>query len=166
MKHKQRETMNLTKLSDLNDRQIDALVAERVFDWEWWERSFNKCSSRRCLFPPERDGWIRLNFSVDYWSRGQPSTKRFSDWDECCRNDQTGARGLPRYSTLINAAMQIVEKVREQGFGVTLKTKQSFWRVEIYPEPDNGHDGLNVENDSLPRAICEAALTAVESGVK
>lgn len=139
--------MNLTKLSDA---EINVLVAEKVMGWTRLQ------STSR----PEIVAFLSPASRKSQYFQSQIAAGKLVDAES---GDEANA---PHYSTLINAAMQIVEKVREQGFGVTLKTKQSFWRVEIYPEPDNGHDGLNVENDSLSRAICEAALMAIESGVK
>jgi hypothetical protein len=71
-------------------------------------------------------------------------------------------RCVPEYSESIEAAMQVVERMREQGwsFACTLYAGQfpyaSFCKGTVATS-------RHAEADSLPVAICLAALAAVES---
>jgi len=71
---------------------------------------------------------------------------------------------IPRYSTDISAAWEVVEKMRQLKHGVVIADTcgQAPWVVDF----DNGQLDATVENESLPLAICLAALKCVgESNV-
>lgn len=159
------------QLAELAGRDLDAVVAVRVMGWEWLERLEDLYQRpRKVIYPPLGPDWIRFNYFWDKYSPAQPTTERFSDWDECCKRVD-GATGMPRYSTDIAAAMEVVEKMRES------------WSVEIYCDfPDREWnvtfckrdpeaqwiqtDTHSVDSESLPEAICRAALIATREKVK
>jgi hypothetical protein len=65
---------------------------------------------------------------------------------------------LPHYSTDISAAWEVVEKLRELG-----------WYLAIHSDPKRGYfatipraDGIQIESETAPHAICLAALKAKE----
>ena len=66
------------------------------------------------------------------------------------------------YSTDIEAAFEVVEKMRERGWWISMKYEPFFkgWEVMVRPKGKSiyGEDC----NESLPMAICNAALRAVE----
>jgi hypothetical protein len=64
----------------------------------------------------------------------------------------------PRFSEDIGAAFEVVEKLRAAGYGVVIADTcgHAPWVADF----DNGRD-VTVEHESLPLAICRAALLAV-----
>lgn len=68
---------------------------------------------------------------------------------------------VPRYSSDIAAAMQVVEKMRERKFGWTFCTATYGWWAHCFPLPDSGYEGVKIADESLCVAICSAALQAV-----
>lgn len=133
--------------TQLSDRELDALVAERLMGWR--DVTINRNDGNWITIYGCKPAW--MSFPSFWQLQGAISKGRGGE----------EKRHIPDYSTDTACAFQVVEKMRERGFGVTLTTKHNFWRVEIYPEPDNGYDGLNVEDDSLAKAICLAALESV-----
>lgn len=73
-----------------------------------------------------------------------------------------GRLPIPHYSTDISSAMQVVEKMLNEGFEFDLmtETKDDKTRVVMCMAPNS--DQFWASNTSLPRAICEAALAAIE----
>lgn len=63
---------------------------------------------------------------------------------------------IPRYSFDIAAAMEVVEKMRERGYGVCMADNMGVapWNVDIVGTV-GVYEGCS---DSLPEAICLAAL--------
>ena len=73
--------------------------------------------------------------------------------------------GVPRFSTDIAAAMEVFEHLHRKGHMISVNASgegNGYWCV-VYPL----RDGLVIETeycDSLPEAICRAALQATASG--
>lgn len=65
---------------------------------------------------------------------------------------------VPRYSTDIAAAFQVVEKSRRWSMHFRRSRSESMWTV-LFVRCDTAHE---VQSVSLPEAICRAALSAVE----
>lgn len=102
----------------LSDRELDALVAEKITLWT----------------PiPGEDGWQSPDGSHRHWP------------------------GPPEYSTKIADAMEVVEKMRERGFFPQLWAAQ-VWNVEFWSDEKFI---ASANEDSLSRAICLAALAAI-----
>ena len=113
--------------SQLSDREIDAMVAERVLGWR-----------RVVVMPDGRTvGWI-----------------------------EGEVRELPHFSTDANAAMSVVEKVRQaSGIDVFISSDCNdggWWEVEFTDYKPKLEPNPIAMNQSLPRAICLAALAATE----
>lgn len=132
----------MTDYANLSDRELDAAVAERVMGWT--------CRRERWLDHAGRDAGITTEF---YASPTEGTI--------------TAAQFQP--SKLIQDAWLVVERMRELGFGF-----RAYWfpnggnvkccfatGFDPYDSPeDAAHD---VIADSAPRAICLAALAALES---
>lgn len=90
---------------------------------------------------------------------------------EMDRTSETGGRWrspVPNYAGEFAAAMQVVEKMRERGFDVCMRHSEwtdgkRRWLVE-FDAGGVGYDATyrNADGDSLPRAICLAAINALE----
>lgn len=67
------------------------------------------------------------------------------------------------FSTDIAAAMEVVERLREQGYGVVMADNMGKppWNVDVVATA-KVYEG---DADSLPLAICRAALQATKTGV-
>lgn len=121
----------------MENREIDALIAEKLFNWEW-----NKVNDDRQMLVPPLDNERR--FWTGMWeNNGIPHY-------------------LPRYSTNITDAWEIVEKLH-----LTITPK---WKV--FKTNTSGTHGdtrwigttnnqVWSKHDSLPMAICKAALKSV-----
>jgi len=76
------------------------------------------------------------------------------------QTDHEGRVCGPAYSTDIAAAMQVAEKIWNDGGSVRMETGNHLWHVEllvggiVYPSK---------HSKSLPHAICLAALATIES---
>lgn len=89
------------------------------------------------------------------------------DGSTCYPRIETGSihgpiGGVPRYSSSVEAAMQVVQKMDEQKWCVWIisqSRKGPKWAVSF--EAKDSDEG-NAAGDSLPEAICRAALSAIE----
>lgn len=144
-------------------RELDTLVAERVMGWKWMSRA---CDSKNAN--PYRSAWLFPPDSVDVDTGreglfGEPIIVRngivgpFREYDGG-RKEQGG--NLPHYSTDIAAAMEVVEKMREQGFIVSMMSDPP-WTCEMAKPSWSGSECWT--GATLPLAICLAALAAVDA---
>lgn len=70
--------------------------------------------------------------------------------------------GVRPYSKAIEAAMEVVEKMRKQGWNISMNTwheDDAIWEVEFRYDDRCWHTYA----DSLPFAICRCALAAIET---
>lgn len=65
---------------------------------------------------------------------------------------------VPAYSTDMNAAMEVVEKMRERGFDFGLQVDVTWWA--IFTSEEINYGGTKGQTPAL--AICLAALEAVK----
>lgn len=115
------------------DKQLDELVAEKVMGWE---------------LSPTKQVWIKD--TVFAGTREKISTARYHP------------------SVNVEQAMQVVEKmIKDRYIETTLVYTDGNWMAEFYRKSiaDNANyfDGDEAIDISLPRAICRAALKAVEN---
>lgn len=157
---------------EISDRDLDALIAERVmgiqgpFGWSG----------------PPRDNdtfWSHIN-SVLYATE-EEATSRYKEYvvakhgslcgkiDEgheasfCYWKDEWGPLVVDDYSTDIASAMQVVEKMQEQGWVVTLNSLGSKWETSFIKWNGSNAQYFKVDADSLPKAIVLAALEATKN---
>jgi len=125
-------------MSEETDQELDAQIAERLM------------GEIRPLPPADCDDPISITWIGTAWLH----THEFDRGDVC--------EVEPRqFSSDISAAMEVVEKIREQGLGILICDGDTRkWEVEI----DNGEIEIAAARDNaLPRAICLAALKAIET---
>lgn len=149
---------------ELSARERDALIAVHLFGWEWMGRDnveYDGIVFRRAIYGPPP--YVRFNYSDEIYRPATESDPLFSDWDSCCGlRGQSGHiehHGMPRYTSDISDAFQVVEKMREKGFGIQIVSTRiglTGYRVEF-----GFNAGFEAEADTLPEAICLAALTAI-----
>jgi hypothetical protein len=153
-------------------REVDAEIAATLFGWRWMTYPA-PCNPQRWLtgiFPPDAPNRVATPNGYDrVWQPSTSTAERFSNWDEpVWWDDGEIKRGLPKFSTDIAAAMQVVEAMRERGYGFS---------VEWSKEHTTGHvcfslwtpnfEGLGCEygefanTQDLPAAICRCALAAL-----
>jgi len=123
-----------------SEREIDALVAEKVMGWtlERYEDGRPAKTPADYADAANNDGWS--------W-HGQPGDSEAYTW---------------KPSTDIAAAWQVVEKMRAEGWSVQLRSNvyDPFWdcdAVRGYASTGIKHSGTAIEP---ARAICLAALRA------
>lgn len=124
-------------MSELSDRELDVQIAERLFGIKKIFKPSDYVAGRDALYGSDEPSWI-------------PSGKS-------PRTHMIDATPIPCFSTDISAAMKVVEKMRELEYFPKLWAAQ-MWNVEFWTD---GKFIASANEDSLPRAICEAALAAL-----
>lgn len=169
-------TPTLPGLLQLEKRERDALVAEHVMGWQWFERNLNDGESRKALYPPEKNGWFRANWSNTLYRPASEKTERFSDWDNACGRREDNSRhvaewGVPHFSTEASADYSVLKHVRE--------TWDKYWlcdfsewlnnlfdmRPGVLPDPiqyQPGDYSIAALYVALSRASAQASETTME----
>ena len=129
-------------MSEQELRELDAWIAEHVFGFVWDERRCRIC------------GWLI--------------------GEKCCRpNDDCSMRPHPerradapgRYSTDISAACEVLENMREKGYGLTIFTSETEGYGAIVTRYIKGrlqNEAWPGKADTPALAICLAAKSATE----
>lgn len=116
-------------------REIDVLIAEKIFNWEW-----SNIRERKFLSPPLTD-------EISNWT---------GMW-----NEKGIPHYLPHYSTNISDAWEIVEKMRKDNdYWFELTTDKSFsldYRC-YFQLDDNEFEAIA---STAPMSICLVALESV-----
>lgn len=122
-------------------RDLDSLVAEKVMGRTW-----DETLCRVCGWPIVPDG------ETGCWSSNcsmRPLPLSHAD--------------APRpYSIDPAAAWQVVERMREDGWQCVISSRADGWYVLF----ERGHDSIDAEADTMPLAVCRAALAAITSKEK
>lgn len=132
----------------MTDRQLDAAIAERVMGHE--VRAVPDDEHRMlCVYHRE---WAYAGDKYIWWEREGYQPEVY----------------IPHYSASIAAAMTVVEHMRgDKWCCINIHSDHAYiWRVSfIESEPANAAHEVtaSAQGESLPRAICEAALAAVEA---
>jgi hypothetical protein len=142
-------------------RELDALVAEKVFGFLWHRWS------------PEKDATATPDLRGHRFLKPAGTIEQFAAWDSppfvlaslddpIWQGDNTE---VPPYSTDIAAAHQVLDKVMERAFGVWLGgTHEAGWWCEFALDGVwKAHSGYEIT--TAPLAICLAALAAVSAEV-
>lgn len=131
-------------------RKLDALCAEHVFGWSWWEREAHG-TTLKAIFPPDEND--RANWG-ECFEPAKNDTNTFSDWD----------RSLKHYSTQWDHAGEVVEKMRAlpvmERFRFPVELRRATKRLE-----QGENDGFLLEYEAVvlwqsPLAITLAAVAA------
>lgn len=121
----------------LSGRELDAAVARRIFGWKSWANDS-----------------VNAPFFISPEDRNRPHMDEY----ELVEVESGNEENAPHYSTNIAAAMEVVEKMRAKEFAVTIMdVEDDKWEVSF----DIWSGGFEGEDESLPAAICKAALAAV-----
>lgn len=144
-------------------RELDALVAEQVVGWQWW----NFCSNY--LIPPFALEDYRQGRVVHGWTEGRDPERE----DDLEANRLTRMWVVPKYSTDISAAFEVVEKAlphivlwrRSTGRHAKART---WWEVKSRPGWPHGEPegGVLAGAPTASLVICLAALKAVGEPVR
>lgn len=126
-------------------RELDALIAEKVFGWSWSKEKHRVAdpegwSVRNLLIPPNCD-WILSTYDLE---PGMNSVNI----------------PVPSYSTDIAAAWKVVEKLREKDMDLQLHSFRTCVRAYF----DDLEWSEYEEANTAAHAICLAVLKAVEWG--
>ena len=135
-------------------RELDALVAEKIFDKQFYRAPMTEWRGRYVY----KEFWDDPNSYYNEWHRSQ----EIGEWEYCG----------PNYSTDISAAWKVVEKMGIPFF-VCKSYEHQFevgelgWCVNWCKKSgcDIGYrceHGNDVWSLSAPEAICKAALMALE----
>lgn len=121
----------------MTNREIDALVAEKVMDLTVIKTTYQN----------------KLIGAVSYYSIGEP------DWEDD-RGDMYLSNPLPSYTLDINAAWEVVEKLQSMDYGFILDSMQGclgYWQAHF----ERDRSVYTAEASTPANAICLAALKAV-----
>lgn len=135
-------------------REMDALVAEKVFGFPKWEPFI------RSVIPHEPCGT-----SLD----GCPYDKsnHFKYFNETKLKEERNIKHPKPYSISISAAWEVVEEMWQRGWWsqVGHQCIDGTWEAEFMPGSDKlGNQSFCALAPAAPLAICRAALKAVEGG--
>jgi hypothetical protein len=128
-------------------RELDALIHEKVFGM-----TVKKVPAGNYVFRDDLDRFVITEIE-EYVTDMAETDER----DAC-------EFVVPDYSTSIADAWLVVEKMREREATIKMRVyghRNGTWTVGISWYHVHGHDGKPVIADSLPLAICLAALKAV-----
>lgn len=126
----------MSDYSKLSDRELDALVAEKVMGWK----------------KAPNGAW--MSYEKDAFGNG--GWKSHATWK--ANASVSAVRFTP--STDIAAAWQVVEKMKERQWNFTIADLvKNKWRAEF--GGSRKHKQTWEDADTAPRAICLAALKAV-----
>jgi len=124
------------KWTEMTPRERDALVAEKVFGNKvsWFSLHVNSLGYEENL--PDKDGDCPMQLML---ADGEWST-------------------IPKYTTDISAAWEVMEKMRKSGCLVSVHNVFGGYRSTVVPHE---HDAFWGDAPTAPEAICLAALRAV-----
>lgn len=132
-------------------REMDARIATEVMGWTRRVRKGARpLSATDDWKPPEGD--LEIDF---YWLWAPPGLSPETHW-----------RALPKYSSDIAAAFQVVERVKELGFEVFEvhnHCPDAPWCALFCSEKINEANLYEGQGDTAPEAICRAALCALRA---
>lgn len=140
-----------TPLEEMADSEIDALVAEKVMGW------IPKTSGRNSgLFWSPEKGRTQVIFGSGFHA----SRKRIG-----ISEDLVGDGFVFSPSTSISDAWLVVEKLEKDGMVVEIDSRKAGWAVNFWKQKTMGFNlTMNTMiHKSAPRAICLAALKALET---
>lgn len=151
---------------ELSGRELEVEVARCLFGFRWFHcAGANGVERNQFLSPETAQTWRELNWALT--EIDGPRDDQF--------NDDTAA---PKFARSIEAAMQVVEKFIDMGGRVSMRGMRFItegmadeykpgWRVNFYrfqrDVPPGTRFSFDTESESLPEAICRAALAAIES---
>jgi hypothetical protein len=146
----------------VKDRELDALVAEKVMGWKWRTHV-----GINVLHHPTIAEWMEKEDPNGVLSEAGRKGKQTLGIDgiffyDSSRRPPERYPEFPCYSTQLIAAFQVVEKLRSWRRGVRMEQwdhlNAGLWCVEI--GMDEGED-VFAGDVTLPGAICAAALKVV-----
>lgn len=135
----------------MTDRELDAEVAEKIMRWTWW----NFMGGESFLVPDYIADHFANHPAIGWRAGKLESVVLFADLFPM----DYGHVKLPRFATEIGSAMEVVEKMRQCGFGILICDAAGGWDVEMDKDELTVAD---VTAETLPKAICLAALAAKE----
>jgi len=146
-------------------RELDALVAERIFGWRWMAYPAPNNPTETWLTaifpPPAPDRIVVANRYDRIWRPSSRDAPRFVEWDTCpWWEDGEIQRGVPHYSTDIAAAWLVVEKMDFDERALVRDSSAGLWYVQRWSH--KGRFMWEAEGVTAPHAICLAALEAVK----
>lgn len=146
----------IKKETKFTDREIDALVAEKIFNWRWFE-----CVQTACLVHPmlARD-WDQQGEWMYKPLPGGPG-KLFRDDIDGIRFYDSSKGGhthphIEEFSTKIECAWMVINKMSEYKSSVSWLPESKEWFVTF--NRSNKESIRTALSDTAPRAICIAAL--------
>lgn len=139
-------------MADTELRLLDAEIHIRVMGMPAESRLIGDGKTMETAFRPDvlNAAWRVRSPADQYWERWSP------DGAERIVN-------APRYSTDITAAMTVVEKMRERGWSFACTLYEGKLPYASFCKR-TAASSRNAEANTLPLAICRAALSAVSEG--
>lgn len=133
----------------MTDRELDALIAEKVFGYV---RGAAMCRGEMVVVLTPS---VHRLYTSHTRSQSDPGS-----WQIQPQLTVTDMRLVPKFSTDIAAAFQVVDKLMVDNFMVSVNcSHENGWWCVVYPP-----EGMQIESDHFPcaaKAICAAALGAL-----
>jgi Phage ABA sandwich domain len=146
-------------------------------EWEE-EKALNERVAREIMNPQPRVTWAILNSdetaTMISFDRESEARKWFDEHVYAQKDSHVGSwQHWPPYSSDISAAMEVVEKMWEKGYQAEIVNHYKLntlvadnvciWWVRFI-NVENDMDNWSAESESLPEAICLAALATLKKG--
>lgn len=100
------------------------------------------------LFGDIDESWVWKEWWGEHWIT---DNKEVATWFE-----------LPKYSTDISAAWEVITKMKERNWWIALNAEYKEWNAMFYWDPHQ--QAYECGAETAPEAICKAALLAVLEG--
>jgi hypothetical protein len=141
----------MTHPTPIDEREIDKRICLEVTGWQWYQlkRDFNHHLGEKFLGRPTHEG-----LSIRHFEPAHPDSKLAVNWDIY----------VPRFSSDIAAAMQVVEAMRGLGYVTEISACVGYYGVRVVEDKTSIVKATRIIKTvaDLSRVICECALIAVE----
>tara|TARA_Y100000310_G_scaffold189061_1_gene189026 strand:- start:7047 stop:7487 length:441 start_codon:yes stop_codon:yes gene_type:complete len=132
-------------------RELDALVAEKVMGWNVWRSKYGYFNVEHPDMPSQVSGHGTERYSPQTGKK-LPAPKWWDDW----------AVDIPMWSTDISAAWEVVEKLDCLQFNLGRENCAGIRFDAAFYDDLDMKDKVHAMADTVPLAICRAALKAVQ----
>lgn len=158
------------KWDEMTDIQQNALIAEKVMGWQWIPFDFHDAHPMKDQLWLLPDALSTHDLSSGEWTWYMEEEEVYPEgklFPLPHKDNRIVPAWLPGYTTDMNDAWQIVEKLGEKLFDIRLYREEGFtakYCVNIWKRDDGTLAGRGRSDISMPDAICKASLMAM--GVK
>lgn len=140
-------------MRDLKGSEVDAEIAEKLFGFRRMSFKRQDQSERMWMLTKDDDWFTEEGRKNVGWAPATPDEKPFSD----------ALRDVPRYSTKIEDAWLVVERITAAGLTLSVAGDKDEW--DFIAVGDDGECISTKIFPTAPPAICDLALQLFAKGL-